>query len=234
MANLQQNLMKTLDENTFPLIDPALLDESRCWLVLKFGGTSVSSLERWQTIRDLIIERQQAGFRPVVVHSALAQVSNLLLEALKRAVEGDYNETLDRIIRLHYRLAGDLDVDGKALLEPYFDDLRQMLAGVKLISEVSPRVHVKVMSLGELMATTLGTAYLKNQELTVHWMDARDLLCSSDNSGLNEMTRYLAADCDFEPDPDLQFRLHHTQAGPRLRAALERQCGQGTGRITER
>jgi len=151
--------MKTLDEDTFPSID----DESHRWLVLKFGGTSVSSLERWQTIRDLIIERQEVGFRPVVVHSALAQVSNLLLDALDGAVAGDYEGPVTSIVEAHHKLARDLDLDGESLLEPFLESLHQMLAGVKLIREVSPRVHVKVLSLGELMATTLGTAYLKTQ-----------------------------------------------------------------------
>ena len=196
--------MKSLDENTFPSTKPALPDEAPRWLVLKFGGTSVSSLERWRTIRDLIIERQLAGFRPVVVHSALAQVSNLLLESLDRAVEGNYDEPLAKIIKLHQELARELEVAGETLIESYIEDLRQMLAGVRLIREVSPRVHVKVLSLGELMATTIGAAYLKTQELAVHWLDARDLLCSSEASGMNERGRYLAADCEFEPDPDLQ------------------------------
>ncbi len=199
--------MKTLDEKSFPSIQPVSSDRRTRWLVLKFGGTSVSSLERWRTIRDLITERQRAAYRPVVVHSALAKVSNLLIEALERAVQGDYEEPLSRIINLHQELARDLEVEGETLLRSYIEDLRQVLAGVKLIREVSPRVHVKVLSMGELMATTLGAAYLRTQGLAVHWIDARDLLYSSDDSGMNETARYLAADCEFDPDPDLQQRF---------------------------
>jgi len=199
--------MKTLYENSFPSTGDSRENDTNRWLVLKFGGTSVSSLERWETIRDLIVERQQAGFRPVVVHSALATVSNLLLKALESAVDGDYDEPLDRIVEVHDQLALELGVEGEDLLAPYLEDLRQMLAGVKLVREISPRVHVKVLSLGELLATTLGAAYLKTQGLKVQWVDARDLLCSSDANGMNERARYLAADCEFEPDPELQNRF---------------------------
>lgn len=199
--------MRTLDENTFPLVSDESSKDRRRWLVLKFGGTSVSSLESWQIIRDLIVERQQAGYRPVVVHSAVAKISDLLLEVLDRAVQGDYEELFSRIVRIHQDLASDLGVDAEACLKTYFADLRQTLAGVRLVREVSPRIHVRVLSLGELMATTLGAAYLETQDLPVQWVDARDLLCSTEASGMNEKSRYLAADCDFAPDPDLQDRF---------------------------
>jgi diaminopimelate decarboxylase/aspartate kinase len=73
--------MHTIDEHTFPpRSGDAGATDGDNWLVLKFGGTSVSSPERWETIRDLIRERQAAGFRPVIVHSALATVSNYRID----------------------------------------------------------------------------------------------------------------------------------------------------------
>ena len=59
------------------------------WVVLKFGGTSVSSAVRWGTIRDLVRQRQADGFRPFVVHSALATVSNRLEELYRKKVNVD-------------------------------------------------------------------------------------------------------------------------------------------------
>jgi diaminopimelate decarboxylase/aspartate kinase len=203
--------MRTLDEKTFPLDGLDSRKEKQPWLVLKFGGTSVSSLDRWQTIRDLVTERQEAGYRPVVVHSAVAKISNLLLEVLDRAVQGDYEDLLSEIVKIHMDLAQVLGVDGEASLETYLGDLRKMLAGVRLVREVSPRVHVRVLSLGELMATALGAAYLNTQGLSVQWMDARELLCSAEESGMNEKARYLAADCEFSPDPDLQERFSNVE-----------------------
>ena len=147
------NLMRTLDEKTFPLDGLDSSQGQQPWLVLKFGGTSVSSLDRWQTIRDLVVERQEAAYKPVIVHSAVANVSNLLLEVLDHAVQGTYEDTLSEIVRIHVDLAQELGVDGESLLETHLRDLRKTLAGVRLVREVSPRVHVRVLSLGELMAT---------------------------------------------------------------------------------
>ena len=177
---------------------------------MKFGGTSVSTADRWQTIRDLIHERQAAGYRPVIVHSALATVSNGLQAALNASVEGDYRQQYDEIVAVHLQLATALGIDGQALLAEFLANLEQLLAGIRLIREISPRVHVKVMALGELMGTTLGAAYLQSQGLSVDWTDARDLLQSVDVPHENERSRYLSASCLFDTDPDLRVRLAAT------------------------
>ncbi len=52
-------------------------------IVMKFGGTSVSSLERWQTIAEVIRSRVAEGLTPLVVCSAVSRVSRLLEKLLK-------------------------------------------------------------------------------------------------------------------------------------------------------
>ena len=65
------------------------------WVVLKFGGRSVSTAENWAIIARLIRERLDEGVRPVVVHSALVGVSNALIALLDAAVAGgDTDEKL--------------------------------------------------------------------------------------------------------------------------------------------
>ncbi len=59
------------------------------WVVLKFGGTSVSSAESWATIAGLVRNRLAAELKPLVVHSALQGVSNKLLAALQAAAAGE-------------------------------------------------------------------------------------------------------------------------------------------------
>lgn len=177
------------------------------WVVLKFGGTSVSSADRWETIAGLLRQRQAEGLHPVVVHSALATVSNKLDELLHRALEEDVTAEVAGIRELHLRLAADLQVDGEKELGAYFLELEHLLAGIHLIREVSPRIQARVMGLGELMATRLGAAFLSRQGLAVTWMDARELLLSSVRPGVNERSAYLAANCDFEPDTKLQARF---------------------------
>jgi len=196
--------MNTINQDTFP---SRATTAEHSWLVMKFGGTSVSSAGEWQTICELIREREAAGYRPVIVHSALATISNRLQAALDAAVEGDYRQQYDEIVEVHLQLATALDIDGQALLAGFIGDLEQLLAGIRLIREISPRVHVKVMALGELMATTLGAAYLQAQGLSVSWTDAREILQSIDVPHENERSRYLSASCAFDTDSSIQARL---------------------------
>jgi diaminopimelate decarboxylase/aspartate kinase len=177
------------------------------WVVLKFGGRSVSTAENWAIIARLIRERLDEGVRPVVVHSALVGVSNALISLLDAAVAGgDTDDKLAKIRAQHDTLAKDLGVD-PSLFDGRFGTLAQVVAGAKLLGEVSPRVHARVLANGELLATELGAAYLRKQGIEVTWLDIRDYMQSSTLRDQTERARYISARCDFSPDKELQARF---------------------------
>lgn len=177
------------------------------WVVMKFGGSSVSTVENWHTIAGLLRNRLEQGLRPVVVHSALKGVSNKLESVLESALTGDPSDVLDEVRAQHYKLAEELDLDGPGMLDETLRELDQLVAGVRLVREASVRVRVRIMALGELMSTRLGAAFLATQSLPVRWQDARELLTSHSHSGRQTSSAYLSAICNFEPDPELQARL---------------------------
>lgn len=197
-------MMQTLDADSFPARPGGGPIEAAPWLVLKFGGTSVSTAANWGIIHDLLVERLGAGYRPLVVHSALAGVSNRIQDALQAALRGEVGERLRAIEQAHLDLAGDLGLDGRALLGEHLQELEQLLAGIHLLGEVTPRAHARGMAMGELMATRLGAAFLQGRGLQVTWLDARQALRSVDLPNTSERTRYVNASCDFEADPQLQ------------------------------
>lgn len=174
------------------------------WVVLKFGGTSVSTAENWHTIAGLLRNRLDSGLRPVVVHSALKGVSNHLETILQLAVDGDPSEQMSAIRAQHEDLAAALQLDGNALLGETLHELEQLIAGIRLVREVSIRVRVRVMALGEIMATRLGAEFLAAQGLPVEWVDARDHLDSDSRAGQQRTQDYLSATCDFAADQEMQ------------------------------
>lgn len=179
----------------------------RPWVVLKFGGTSVSTPERWQTIAAVLRARLQAGERPLVVCSALSQVSNKLERAIHRAPTKDYEPVLNEIIEQHRELAGALGVDLEAEAGVYLHDLSQLLLGASLLGEVSPRQHARILSAGELLSTRLGAAWLKSQRLDVGWLDARDVLRSEPEADRPARGRFLEATVGHQPDSGLRKQL---------------------------
>ncbi|MEO1037332.1 MAG: bifunctional aspartate kinase/diaminopimelate decarboxylase [Pseudomonadota bacterium] len=199
-----------LHEAQFP--DPADLgiagdvaDSRR--IVLKFGGTSVASLTHWQTIRDILANRLAAGFRPLVVHSALAGVSDSLQQLVMATENGQGDHELADVVARHQSLAADMGLDADQLLGSYFDELAQLTAGTRLVREVSPRVHARILALGELMATTLSAHWLEGQGIPVAWRDARTLLPARSSRLRSERQAYLSATCDVSPDKKLAAEL---------------------------
>ena len=71
------------------------------WVVMKFGGTSVSTVENWSVIADLVRNRIADGLTPVIVHSALQGVSNELERVLQVAADGKTSDGLAAIRTQH-------------------------------------------------------------------------------------------------------------------------------------
>ncbi|HEY4368596.1 MAG TPA: bifunctional aspartate kinase/diaminopimelate decarboxylase [Steroidobacteraceae bacterium] len=176
------------------------------WVVLKFGGTSVSSAANWKNVAGVVRERLTEGLRPVVVHSALSGITDRLEQLLTQAHDGQWRPVMDQIEQRHRDLARDLGVTPTPDLEEQFKRLRQIAEGIALVGEVSERLRARVMAQGELMATRLGAAFLASQELDVQWVDARTVLKAEQRRNANLRSSYLSATCAFEPDLALQER----------------------------
>ena len=177
------------------------------WIVLKFGGTSVSTRVRWETIGRSARARVEEGLRPVVVCSALSGVSNLLEKLLAAAPSGAYEPILEEIRAKHVVLGQALGIDATVLLREHFEKIARAALGANLVHEVTPRLHARVLAQGELMATRLGAGFLETIGLRTAWVDARDCLLAEDQPGAPEPRRLLSATCSFEDDPALRDRF---------------------------
>jgi diaminopimelate decarboxylase/aspartate kinase len=176
------------------------------WVVLKFGGTSVSSVANWKNIAAVLCDRLAEGLRPVVVHSALSGITDRLEQLLGLALGNEWQPVMDQIEQRHRDLARDLGVIPSPELEEQFKRLRQIAAGIALVGEVSERLRARVLAQGELMATRLGAAFLTSQGLDVQWVDARAVIKAEPRRNASMRATYLSAACAYDPDPDLQQR----------------------------
>lgn len=179
------------------------------WVVLKFGGTSVSSVNNWKNIVGIIKARLSEGLQPVIVHSAVSKMTDSLEQLLTKAITGGWEAALDNVVTRHRDLARDLGVTPGVELEEQFTRLRQIASGIALVGEVSERLRARVMAQGELMATRLGAAFLASQGLDVQWVDARTVLKSVVLKNASARASYLSATCNFEPDAELQKQWSH-------------------------
>jgi diaminopimelate decarboxylase/aspartate kinase len=177
------------------------------WVVLKFGGSSVSTLANWKNIAAVVKKRCATGAQVLVVHSAVTGITDKLEKLLDAALQQKHEEALAVIEKRHRDLAAELGIAVSAELEKHFSDLRQIAAGVALVGEVSDKTRARLMSSGELMATEIGAHYLASQGINVKWADARTLLKAQERKSASAKASLLSATCNFAPDAQLQQRL---------------------------
>jgi diaminopimelate decarboxylase/aspartate kinase len=177
------------------------------WTVLKFGGTSVSSLQNWRNIAHVVREREAAGARVLVVHSALSGVTDALEELLDPAHAHEREALLKAIEERHRDLARELGIPVSAQLAREFAELRQVTVESRAAHPVSDSTRARVLASGELMATELGARYLASTGLKVEWADARGMLRASARRDASTKAAVLSATCDFAADAALEARL---------------------------
>lgn len=181
-------------------------------VVMKFGGTSVKDAEAIRRVARLVA-RQRAGMSddargPVVVVSALAGVTDRLLDVARRAGEGDEAGARAGVAALrqrHLDVAAALVADGGArsalvgAIEKDFDEIDAIAHALAILGEVSPRSQDVVAAAGELASSRVVTAALRDAGLPAEWVDARRVLVTSADHGaavpLVEPTRERLAAC---------------------------------------
>jgi len=176
-------------------------------VVMKFGGTSVSSLANWNNIAAIVGRRVAAGEAPVIVHSALSKITDALETLLQRALEGRHPETLAVIRSRHVDLCRELGIAVPTGVEGHLADLEKIAGGVALVGEVSDRVRARTMATGELMSTEIGAAFLNSRGVVTTLVDARGLLKAEERRSASDRSSLLSATCNFDADQSLAARL---------------------------
>lgn len=170
-------------------------------IVTKFGGTSVSTRGTWDNILAITKKHLASGAQPIIVCSALTQISNKLEKAIEAALLDEHHSLFADIESSHRTLADSLQVD-PALITNELQQLHQWLTGIALLKQAPAKTQAQILSLGELMMTRLGHAFLQQQDINVAWYDARDLIRSTPLPG-DETANYLAARCESNYDAQL-------------------------------
>jgi aspartokinase/homoserine dehydrogenase 1 len=155
---------------------------------MKFGGTSVGSPDR---IRDVVRLAGEAsrGSRVVVVVSAFGGVTNSLIETSKKALRGgDWRADLDAVTRRHAEaalaLAGTPDRDSlRERIEQDGTELRELLHGVSLVRECTPRTLDSLASFGERMSAQVVAAAFREAGHQTKAIDARSLVVTDATFG---------------------------------------------------
>lgn len=157
-------------------------------ITLKFGGTSVSNAQNIKLVLD-IVQNKSKEDKIVVVVSAFSGVTDMLLEASKKAAQKDksYREIISQIEKKHKDAIEELiplseqnellSVINNSILE-----LKTLLDGCFLLGELSPRTADAVASFGELLSSQIIALALK-QKVNTAFKDSRELIKTNSDFG---------------------------------------------------
>ncbi len=175
------------------------------WVVLKFGGTSVSQRHRWDTIGQLAHKRAaECDGRVLVVVSALSGVTNELTAIAAGAT--DAATRLDALVARHRAFVQELDLDPDAVLGERLAALRGLLDDARASTRPLDW-QAEVLAQGELLSSTLGAAYLCAQGLDFGWLDARDWLDAIALPNQSEWGKRLSVSCRREAGDEWRGRF---------------------------
>jgi len=166
------------------------------WIVLKFGGTSVATVERWRTIVELTAARRAEGARVLVVVSALSGVTDAL-KALCACRPEHRSVPLRALHERHRALVGQMQLPHAEEMERWLASLSAVVAG----AQEDYHWQASVQAHGELLSSSVGAAFLNAGGLRAQWLDAREALLAREVPFLNERARALSAQVEVNPDP---------------------------------
>ena len=184
--------------------------------ILKFGGTSLGNVSAILGAVD-IIQSAAANGELVVVVSAIAGVTNKLIEAAQGSEAGD-RETVSTILQelklRHTEAANSLihSPEGRDALNQkmaaLFDECEQFCVGTRLLRELTPRTRDAISGLGERLSAPLVAAVLRDRGVACESVEATDLIVTNSNHGCAEPLMDLTSErCQIRLRPFLRQRI---------------------------
>lgn len=157
--------------------------------ILKFGGTSVGSVQSIQTLLNILKEEVGNNEKPVIILSAMSGVTNLLLAMAEGAARGsDFTEQLAELEKRHFDVVKSLlaiqnQNPAFTKLRIHFNQLEELLQGVLTLKELTPKTRDLVLSFGERCATLMICKIAAQYLPDALYVDASELIKTDSSFG---------------------------------------------------
>jgi bifunctional aspartokinase / homoserine dehydrogenase 1 len=156
-------------------------------ITMKFGGTSVGSIEAIENLIQIIQDAQAEGQQVAVIVSAMSGITNLLETGILGAAGGDAesHHAIGRTLReKHENVLKTLAPDE---FEPVLAEIDDLIQGyvrfcdsVAVLGEATPRALDYTMGLGERMSARQIAAALRAANVSSTAIDATRLIVTDD------------------------------------------------------
>lgn len=150
--------------------------------VFKYGGASVKDAEGIKNLAKILTKYKQDS--PLVVISAMGKTTNAL-ESVVRSFylnRDDVHDKFNLVREFHFSVMEDLFEEH----HPVYDAVANLLIEIEWAIEDEPRPgysyeYDQIVSIGELLSTTIVSAYLNQVGIANCLLDARDMIKTDNN-----------------------------------------------------
>ena len=179
--------------------------------VLKFGGTSVGSVDSILSLKN-IVEAEAKKQSVVVVVSALGGITDQLLSTSQLALKHNdrWKDQFDAMVDRHHKMIDTIITDTKKrenlfnTVDQLFEQLKSIYYGVYLIHDLSPKTQNAIVSYGERLSSNIVASLIKGAK----WFDSRNFIKTEWKNHKNmldsELTNKLVKDT-FEDLPRISL-----------------------------
>ncbi|OBW94044.1 lysine-sensitive aspartokinase 3 [Gallibacterium genomosp. 3] len=148
--------------------------------VAKFGGTSVANYAAMQSCAKIVMADPNTR---VVILSASAGVTNLLVALANGCEKAERESLLDQVRKIQYNILDELK-NASVLRE----EIDRLLDNIESLSDAaslatSPALIDEIISHGEMMSTLIFVEVLRELGASATWVDVRTLVATNDHYG---------------------------------------------------
>ena len=147
--------------------------------VLKFGGTSVGSVESILSLKA-IVEKEAQKQPIIVVVSALGGITDKLIATSLLAQKGDeaWKDEFQAMVERHHKMIDTIITDPRKreqlfnIVDSLFEQLRSIYFGVYLIHDLSKKTQDAIVSYGERLSSNIVATLVQGAK----WYDSREFI----------------------------------------------------------
>ncbi|PHI32527.1 lysine-sensitive aspartokinase 3 [Budvicia aquatica] len=178
-------------------------------VIAKFGGTSVADSVAMNSSADVVLSNPDVK---VVVLSASAGVTNLLVALAEGCSPADRTDKIEQIRNIQYKILDK--IPGSQVVH---EEIDRILENITTLSEAaslatSAALTDELVSHGELMSTLLFVELLRSRNVNAEWFDVRKVMITNDRFGKAEPNVQALSDlCNQHLKPRLEKTLIITQ-----------------------
>jgi aspartate kinase len=152
-------------------------------IVMKFGGTAIATGENIRRVANIIASNVKKNYRVVVIVSALAGVTNKLVEISEQAKKGDekkmqvFTKELaeKHLVAVSKAIVNkQLQKETEKIVANTISELKKVLTGICYVGELTPKSRDYVLSFGERLSAPIVCGALRDLKFEAQFFTGKD------------------------------------------------------------